>query len=216
MKFAIKKTTILLLIIGLMATAFAGCESEADIYETADISCYGEYIGNYDDTIPTNFISSFFPEKIENYFSDITYHYKAKKFDTCAYECYLEFVIEDKTQFEEFLSSYVNQYQNVPFSNGTSFSVFPISNVLRLVTPAKQNGAYAISYAEIGNILYSVDDQKIIFMALGVYDGGGTDTSELSYFINKFQIDVLDYQNNAFYTHDDQELEITFKERNKQ
>ena len=125
----------------------------------------------------------------------------------------MEFVIEDENAFSSFLNRYVDTADAEPFLYDNSLLEYSISNVIRIQKPANESGAYAISYAEIGKILYSTDEQRIIFVAIGVYDGGGTDTSELDYFFSKFQINCANYQNNAFYTHEDQMKGILFKDR---
>lgn len=201
MKDILKTTGILLIVFLVIAAILGGTVfylldpfSEPEIYETNDINDYGNYTGNYDNNTPKEFIDAFFPDVIEESFSDVTYHYKAKEFDTYAYEAYLEFVIEDTEAFYKFLDEHVDISRSAPFRYDGSFMVDTISNILMLSSPSVQPGIYAISRAEIGHILYSLDEHRIIFVALGVYDGGGTDTSELHFFFNRFNIDVLDYQ----------------------
>ena len=220
MKDLIKGIAILVCCALLVLGVCAGClkivldsANHVEIYETNDIQDYGVYTGNCDNGPPTEFITSFFPEKIDETFTQIVYHYKAKAFDTYAYEAYLEFVIEDENAFSSFLNRYVDTADAEPFLYDNSLLEYSISNVIRIQKPANESGAYAISYAEIGKILYSTDEQRIIFVAIGVYDGGGTDTSELDYFFSKFQINCANYQNNAFYTHEDQMKGILFKDR---
>jgi hypothetical protein len=81
------------------------------------------------------------------------------------------------------------------------------------VVKKNKSGGYAIHYAEIGKVLFSEEEQRVIFFALGDYDGGGTDTAELGYFFTRFDIDEKEYQDHAYYTHQDQEKGILFKNR---
>lgn len=207
---------VVVLLVGLLEWGLhllLSSDAYIEVFETNNISDYGTITGNCDNNAPTAFITSFFPDDIDESFSDVIYHYKAKKLDTYAYEAYLEFVIEDPYLFIAYLEDHVDVSQSYPFAYDDSFMVYSISNVLRLSMPAKQTGAYGISFAEIGSIMYSIEENRIIYTALGVYDGGGADTSELNYFINRFDIDVLDYQSNAFYSHEDQNTGLVYKER---
>lgn len=199
--------------IGFFLWTIIGLITETEIYESSDVSDYGNYIGNYDNETPREFINSFFPEHIEEIFTDITYHYKAKKFDTYAYEAYLEFVIDDIDGFQTILNRYVDQSKSKPFLYNESYMDYSISNVLRLHIPEKAPNTYALNSAYIGKILYSQEEQRLIFWALGVFDGGGTDTSELNFFFDRFEIDVMDYQQNAYWTHEDQAKGLLYKER---
>ena len=94
----------LLVLVLALSSCLYWLNRPAPVYETNDITDYGIIKGNYDNDSPKKFVSSFFPENIEAYFSDVTYHYKAKKGDTYAYEMYLEFVIQDTEQYAFFLS----------------------------------------------------------------------------------------------------------------
>lgn len=163
---------IVLLIVSIPIILILESSKNIAIFETNDLDNYGLIIGNYDNETPAQFINSFFPDKIENVFSDVSYHYKAKKFDTYAYECYLEFEIDDTELFFDYLNQYVDPKVSTPFAFDESYQIYTISNQLYLQTPTSQNSAYAIGSAEIGNILYSVSEQRIVFVALGVYDGG--------------------------------------------
>ena len=203
-------TAILLTVCFALLSLFA---MRPEIYETNDLADYGKYTGNHDNDAPREFITSFFPETVSDSFTDIQYHYKAKRFDTYAYEAYLEFVIPDSASFNLFLEEYIKKDQCNPFMFDTSFTEYSISNVLQFTDTNNHSDKYAISYAEIGKILFSIDEQRIIFVALGVYDGGGTDTSELNIFFSRFHIDCQFYQQHAYFTHEDQRNGILAKDR---
>jgi hypothetical protein len=216
MRKAIKRCTVICVVACLLLISyglFLSAPYDANIFVTNDIHDYGKYIGNYDNDTPSDFINSFFPASISNSFTDIKYHYKAKKFDTYAYEAYLEFVIDDPDSFARFLEEYVCEEQCNPFLYDQAFLEYSISNVLRIGESKNASGGYSISYADIGKILFSVDEQRIIFIALGVYDGGGTDTSELNHFFSQFDIDCNQYKDYAYFTHDDQKNGILYKDR---
>lgn len=166
----------------------------APVYETNDIADYGVVKGNYDNDKPQEFISSFFPQKIEDYFSDITYHYKAKKLDTYAYEMYLEFVIKDTKQYNDFISSLIENEVCEPFSFAPEYQVSYVSNYLMLRPSIDENRPPVIGDAEIGLVLFLKEEQRIAFFALGMYDGGGADVEEFGYFFNRFGIDPLEFE----------------------
>ena len=183
------------------------------VFETADLEDYGIIQGNFDNETPADFIHSFFPETIEDSFTDVVYHYKAKKGDTYAFEAYLELTIEDSDTFLKFVDKYVDQTKCVSFRYDNSFMDYTVSNILDLVLYPARDEVYTIDSARIGKILFSPADNRIIFFALGMYDGGGADTSELNYFFNRFGIDVVDYQLNAYWSIEDQINGILYSER---
>lgn len=169
----------------------------APVYETNDISDYGIIKGNYDNESPKEFVSSFFPEKIEDTFSDVTYHYKAQKLDTYAYEMYLDFVIKDKEIFNSFLSGVIGDNSCEPFYFDPTFRAYYISNYLTLDEGIGEEKALYLNNAKVGLILYSEEKQCFIFTALGVYDGGGTLVDDLSFFFRRFGIDPQEYEKQA-------------------
>ena len=56
-----------------------------------------------------------------------------------------------------------------------------------------ENGIVSIRYAKIGKILCCPEKQEVIFVALGVYDGGVARTDFLCVYFNRFQIDPKEY-----------------------
>lgn len=169
------------------------------IYETTDIAEYGKITGNRDNETPKEFVDSFFPQKIEDYFSDVTYHYTATKNDSHAYECYLEFAIEDPEIFSSFIEANIDKDKTTVFRYDESFREYSITNQFSLeLRTQKEDDSYAILYAVVGKILYSEQDQRVVFWALGMWDGGGTTTKQLGTFFSRFDIDVVDYYYNAY------------------
>ena len=169
----------------------------APVYETNNIADYGIVKGNYDNDSPKRYISSFFPEKIEDYFSDITYHYKAKKLDTYAFEMYLEFEIQDTDKYASFISNISNVIGNEvsePFYFAPAYQAYYISNYLTIFESNDEDRPPYIENALIGLVLFSEEEQRIIFLALGMYDGGGANAEELGFFFNRFEIDPLEYE----------------------
>lgn len=191
---SLKKSAILVFASVLISFfLFAGCIFQTSIYETNSINDYGTIVGNYNNEKPKAFISSFFPEKLKDEFSNVIYHYKSQKGDTYAYEMYLEFVIEDKQVYEDYLTEIVGNTERGSFYYDSNYKVYIISNQLQLAANYSAD-APPIDYAKIGLILFSKQEQRLIFVALGVYDGGGTTTDELNYFFKRFNIDPLNYK----------------------
>lgn len=173
------------------------------IYETNSIRDFGRYVGNYNNDTPSAFINSFFPSQLSDDYSEVEYHYKAKRLDTYSYEVYLGFCITDSNQFSEFLEGIITKHGNpTEFAYDNTFEEFNISNVYNIASNKEISGydTYRILNAQIGKILISRESQRIIFVAIGLHDGGGTDTSELCYFFNKFDIDPREYANSSYDT----------------
>lgn len=181
-------------------------------YETSSLDDYGKVIGNFDNEEPLEFIFSFFPEEIDDCFSDIYYHYKAIKGDTYAYECYLEFVIEDIDSYEEFVNRYIDRNASSKFIYDDSFCEESISNCLWLFTSDDLTDVYWIENAKIGKILFSDEQQRIIFLAMGMYDGGGANTEDLGVFFKRFEIDPWEYMKTAYSSEYHEEQGITNEE----
>ena len=54
--------------------------------------------------------------------------------------------------------------------------------------------SYYISYAKIAKILVNSDENRVIYIALVLHDGGGTDTSFLRSYFERFDIDPKEYE----------------------
>ena len=137
-------------------------------FYTTNISDYGKYVGNYDNDFPEEFINSFFPEKIEENFSNVKYSYKAQKGDSYAFEAYLEFKIENESEFQAFIDEHVGK--NVSdFSYDTNFKEYVIADELGLVVldqkTSKVDVFYHIQCAKIGKILYSENKKLLKLLA---------------------------------------------------
>jgi hypothetical protein len=196
---------VMVLLLGMIGLA-AGTRlfGYGHIYQTEDPSNYGSYVGNFDNKTPDTFIRSFFPESIEDSFSDVQYHYTAKKGDAYAYEAVLEFSVRDRALFHSLKDGWTAGISPADFPYDPSFEAFAISTDLLLNDPCKtlkptDPAIYSIEYARIGMILVSEESQKFVFVAMGVYDGGGTNTEELSYFFTRFRIDPTKFSLSGTY-----------------
>ena len=202
-------TTVILFVVFLVSIFSYFLFRPAPIYETNDVADYGIVKGNYDNDTPQEFISSFFPERIESYFEDVQYHYKAKKSDTFAYEMYMEFVIQDTQTYNAFIADVIGDNAAEPFYFDPDYQINYVYNYLELspdrtkrydnkskqtVWKEDKSKPPIIQAAKIGAVLFSDTEQRIIFFAFGLYDGGGTSTDELDYFFNRFEINPWVYQ----------------------
>ena len=107
----------------------------------------------------------------------------------------MEFRIEDPDDYQSFISNNVGK-SVTEFKYDTNFKEYMISDVLSLSSlssSSKEDKALSIHYAEIGKILYSDETQQIIFVAIGVYDGGFVKTDFLCEYFNRFDIDPSNY-----------------------
>ncbi len=162
-----------------------------ETYETTDIAQYGIYTGTGHNEYVHDYIHSFFPESIEESFSDVTYSYRANSIDQYAFEAYLEFVIEDPELFAQHIAQ-IGDVEWEPFAFDSRYMEYAISDELDIFTSAASSDReiiYAIENAEIGKILYKPVEQRIIYVAIGVFDGGGTNTKDLWVFFDRFDID---------------------------
>ncbi len=165
---------------------------------TTDIADYGNYTGNLDNESVAEYINSFFPEKIEDNFTDISYSYRAQKGDAYAYEAYLEFVIEDTDEYNAFVAEYTEGLTGTIFEYDEAFTDYTIDQQLS-ITVWDDSGKevylfsdIALELVKMGKILCCDDEQRIIFVAIGVWDGGMVNADLLCTYFNRFAINPLD------------------------
>ncbi len=198
MKKTVKITLIaiasVLLVLGVTIGIFA--HVLFGVYETNDPRNYLKIVGNYSNEEPQEFVSSFFPAAIEESFSDVEYHYKAIRGDTYAYEAYLEFVIEDKDKYNSLILSIVDKQASNVFPYDSSFCEHTIAHEYEIWKSSSSNKStndlYVLERAKVGKILFSDAEQRLIFVAIGMFDGGGARTKELGYFLERFNIEPKD------------------------
>ena len=163
-----------------------------------DIRHYGVYNGNRDNKIPSKFIRSYFPEKIMPYFTDPVYHYKSQRPGIYACEAWLEFTIEEEKFFEGHYSELQQLGSPQPFPYNDAYEVWVISNELDLYEQVeyREEPELAISYSKIGFILCDKEEQRFIYAALLVANGGTAPVEVLSYIWDKLDIDPIEYEQN--------------------
>ena len=163
-------------------------------YATTSVEDYGKYTGNYDNRTVQAFINSFFPDRLENTFSNINYSYRAQKYDTYAFEAYLSFNIEDDDLYQAAVATYTSGLPQSEFRYDSTYTQYSLVDKFSpgSLTGTNTTDVY-IQYAKIGKILCNPEQNEIIFVALGVYDGGVATTSYLTTYFDRFQIDPLEY-----------------------
>ena len=128
------------------------------------------------------------------------YSYCTESIDNYGFEVYLEFTIEDKEEFDYYISTITSPEKWKEFSFDTTFMEHEIRDGFKLVDreAGDERSVHGISAASIKKILYSVDEQRIIYWALGVHDGGFADTEYFGTFFDRFSIDPVDYELQAY------------------
>jgi len=163
-------------------------------YVTDELLKYGEITHNGDNTIPAEFIHSFFPARIEPYFENVKYKYKAR--DWCDYCCemYLEFSIPDRQLFNEYVKSVVQIDQVVEFPFDDRYDEFSINDDLYVTETdyQEESGGYYLDGAKMGIILVDDEAQKVVYHAVMVTNCCGTDTNYIDFY-RDYNIDPLDY-----------------------
>lgn len=169
--------------------------------ETTDIADYGHYPNVKTTDIVHILIHSFFPESIKDSFCDVRFSYKSENIDAYGFEAYLEFKIENSSEFYQHISSIADEQQWNDFAFDDSFREYSIKNelVLDIDDPYNPESLFQhqIIQADIRKILYSPESQTIIYVAIGVHDGGGVGTNYLNVFFNRFNIDPVEYEQAA-------------------
>lgn len=88
------------------------------------------------------------------------------------------------------------------FSYDPDYLAYYIANDLHPVENTARNDDSNKPYinihcADIRTILFSEKEQKVIYVAVGVFDGGLADTRFLTVFFDRFDIDPLEYAKRA-------------------
>jgi hypothetical protein len=176
---------------------------------THDPDEYGNYVG-VPESYQQEFMGRFFPEEISSEFQNVTYCYASRPIDLYGFEAYLEFTIEDPAVFEAHVASATAGMRRGVFWFEPSYEEYVLPTVnqetfcdLLLLNSEKHDeetgsSYYTIEYAKIAKILVNKDEQRIIYVAMGVYDGGASDTVLLGTYFERFQIDPEEYEEYSF------------------
>ena len=168
-------------------------------YMTTDISDYGDFMGTlekFDGEKAEQFVFSFFPKKIDDSFSEVTYSYSAE--ERRAFAVYLEFVIEDKKAYDAFVLEYTSGIEKKCFAHDNTYEDYTIQEQVSLGgLDNNEDGIYQRSevFYSISNfkkILCSPSEQRIIFVAIYADDTPAS-LEELDFgrYFDRFNIDPL-------------------------
>lgn len=185
-------TLLSLVVIVVMFISFV---APTQYTEMVDIADYGIFTGTNSDSFTQMYINSFFPVELDPSFDVISYSYRAENNDSYGFEAYLEFRIDDTETFDEYIQTLDVYGEPTEFPYDYTFVEYNIEDGFDLSSvPHPSIDAYPIEYARVRKILYSTETQTIIYIAIGVYDGGGVDTSYLCTFFERFCIDPRVYE----------------------
>lgn len=163
-----------------------------------EVSEYGIYTGTGANYFVRDYINSFFPEEIEEYFTDVKYSYKAAGENAYDFEAYLEFTILDTDTFERYVENIAPESAWETFTFDTNYQIYMIENRFDIHNDDEYDPesiyCHPIERAKIRAVLYHSETHTIIFWALGVYDGGGIGTNCLNAFFTRFGIDPVVYE----------------------
>lgn len=175
------------------------------VYTTTSIDDYGSYNGRAEE-YTTQYIGRFFPDKLLESFEDISYSFARSDIDTYAFEAYLEFTISDPSVFKEYVSTattglicstfyFDSDYLEYVLHSPDNPSYLCDCILLGDVHQDKDTGeiSYWVEFADISKILVNNKEQRIIYVALVVHDGGGSNTSLLGHFFRRFKISPIEY-----------------------
>lgn len=172
---------------------FAWVTEETEIYTTTNIADYGKIVGNYDNVTAAKFIKSFFPPSIDDCFSNVDYYYKAQTGDAVSCEANLRFSIEDEEQFDAYYRSLKKFGLSKAFPYDDQYVVWVVNDAYALNPNAELATFIGIAYAKTGLILCDKANSRFEYVAIVVWDGGGTRVDDLSHFFTRFSIDPVEY-----------------------
>ena len=185
----------LLLFVGGLLLADPGI-----VYETQSLDDYRRVFGNYDNERPQALIDSFFPEEIGTDFVNPTWYYKAKRLDSIACEAWLEFTLPDDDAFDAHYAGLTVHGQPQPCPFDARYEMWVIAGDMDTWTHADYNASAPetdyrnIESATVALILCCREEQRFVYYAMQVYDGGGTRTTDLDYIFTRFNISPLAFE----------------------
>lgn len=186
--------SILILLLMLLLT---GCDVQ--FYETSDLSQYGNITGNYNNSRAQEAFKTLFPEKLDDRFVNPQYHYKAVKgVDGDCFEISLEFTMKSNTEFWAFLSRYAasSMFQDVSFAadfkEWKSVHCYYQLEEPELCDYCKDGQPhYHVTCADIQSVIMNPKEHRIILESMIIDGGGGTKSTDLTWFLDRFNLTPL-------------------------
>ena len=197
-------TVLIVIHVLLLRKCLIWANTSAD-YETRDIANYGIFIGHAEEYMH-EYIERFFPSEISDAFHDVNYVFRSRAVDEYGFEAYLEFEIQDQEYFEQYIQTVTADLLSRPFYFDDTFQEYVVYDESdgfiydhiqlgrEYQDEEHKNPFFQIHYAKIAKILVDHSTRKVIFVALAVHDGGGSDTGFFCEFFNRFGIEPKEYE----------------------
>lgn len=174
------------------------------LYETYSLEDYGNYPGLAEEYM-TNYISRFFPNQILDDYQNVRYVFHRSNVDEYSFEAYLEFTFDSADAFHRHVQeattgllpgtfAFDDNYQEYVVYDSDSGFVYDHLRLGQEYTEEDGERSHQIDYAKIAKILVNVEEQRVIYVALALHDGGGTRTSFLRTYFERFNIDPKEYE----------------------
>ena len=205
LKIAVIVLAAMLSLVSILLLLIFWIGSISTDYTTSDIIEYGNYSGVLQEA-QDEYMNRFFPESIQPEFVNPIYHFSSRTVDTYGFEAYLEFTFASQEQYEEHIEKATEGMLQGTFYFDNDYSEYLLfhqntGNVcdslwLHHSPNIDDNGIpyYSIDYAGIAKILANPKERRVIYIALGVSDGGGSDTKLLNAYFSRFGIDPIEYE----------------------
>lgn len=173
-------------------------------YETCSLEDYGVYQGKSEEYM-SDYINRFFPEKILDDYQDVRFVFRSANIDTYSFEAYLEFTFDSADAFNAHVLDATEGMIPGTFAFDEDFQEYVVYNsdtgyihdhiqLNREYLEEDGTVSYQIGSARIAKILVNPDENRVIYIALALHDGGGTDTSFLRSYFERFDIDPKEYE----------------------
>lgn len=197
-----RKQAIPLFILLLLACmiGLSAC-SEDQVYETDDLSCYGQFPDDKNAEAAQEQLEHWFPVEIDPRWEKVAYHYKSVDSiaDVYSFEIELEFQIPDHNDYLSFQQEMLNRGLSCafPFVEDATICFFE-APIFLLETPEcrdckNQPPHYHIGWSTLQSVILNESTQSAYLISLSVYDGGGASTYDYPTFFERFSIDPVKF-----------------------
>lgn len=187
------KKSISVFLLNIFAMLLVGCgvlEQYFEPYIVTDISQYRTIPGTGLYSKVKKYSNLVMPKEIEDFFIVEKYSLMYDVWDDI-HEEYLEVIIEDETQYQEYINGMIGDKETEVFFYDETYQEYVVNDIIDLTTSA--DGNKGILFAEIQKILFSDSMNKIIFLSLAIPNAYGPVDSDRFCYFEKFNIDPTTY-----------------------
>lgn len=156
------------------------------LYETTDIDQYGDFYPGVYGYDPTPCTDRVMPERIEPFFRVVRYSYRICHTPDM-HEAYLEIVIEDEAQYDEYVSVITQGEALTEFSHDPSFRQYVIEEDISV---SHFDDKHLVTKSRVLKILVCDETNTVVFVSLDVPKSDMPLESEFFYYFERFNIDV--------------------------